>query len=262
MPRFRSQILLIITLLAAGLLINCASSSQDLSAADIQGAFDQGLEYFEKKNWIKAEEAFTFIIYNDPGGPLADDAQYYLAESHFMRDEFLLAISEYDRLLTRMPNSELVEDALWRKTEAYYELSPDFRLEKSNTDKALRYLYEFIDIYPQSEHREQADAYIQEIRNKLGRKIYESGKLYNTMGEYESAILYFNSVIEDYHDTDYALLAQFAKAESIFRRGDLQESLDMIEAYEGRLSELKEKEQLQVQALKRKIQDEIDSAQD
>lgn len=251
--RSRSLALSLSTIILAA----CAGSSTDFSAADIEGVFDQGMEYFEKKNWIKAEEAFTFIIYNDPGGAYADDAQLQLAETHFMREEFLLAISEYDRLLSRMPNSPLVEEALWRKTESYYELSPDFRLEKENTTKALRYLYDFIDIYPASEYRAKADEYIGEIRNKLGRKIFESGKLYNTMGEYESAILYFDSVLEEYSDTDYALRAHFAKAESLYLLEDSEAALVLIKDYEDRLPELKEKEQLQIQALKRKIQDSL-----
>ncbi len=134
-------------------IVSCASSKQaDLQAGDIPGAYQRAMEYFEKKNWIKAEEAFTFIIYNDPAGEYSDDAQYYLAETHFMREEYLLAINEYDRLLSRMPNSPLVEDALWRKTESYVELSPDYRLERDLSDKAIKYLQEFMDYYPDSKH--------------------------------------------------------------------------------------------------------------
>ncbi len=190
----------------------CASQKEELKADDIAETFQRGMNYYEKDNYIKAEEVFTFIIYNDPGGAYADDAQFYLAETYFSREDYLLAISEYDRLIRRMKNSSFVEDAFWRKTEAYCELSPDFRLERDMTDKALKYLYEFIDIYPESKFRDDADSRVLEMRGKLARKLLESARLYDTLHEYESAVFYYDSIINEYADTKHYASARLGKA--------------------------------------------------
>jgi outer membrane protein assembly factor BamD len=193
-------------------MVQCSSQKEALNASDISATFERGMEYLEKENYLKAEETFTFIVYNDPGGAFADDAQFYLAETYFNREEYLLAISEYDRLIRRMKTSSFVEHAFWRKAEAYCELSPDYRLEKDMTEKAIRYLYDFIEIYPESKYIDDANARIVEMREKLAKKLLETAKLYDTLQEFESAIYYYDSVINEYDDTRLHASARLGKA--------------------------------------------------
>jgi len=193
-------------------ILQCSSQKAALDASDINATFERGMEYLEKENYLKAEETFTFIIYNDPGGAFADDAQFYLAETYFNREEYLLAISEYDRLIRRMRTSSFVEHAFWRKAEAYCELSPDFRLEKDMTEKAIRFLYDFIEIYPESKYVDDANNRIVEMREKLAKKLLETAKLYDTLREYESAMYYYDSVIDEYGDTRLHASARLGKA--------------------------------------------------
>ena len=203
--------MVVLLLIGAGLQ-SCASQKEELQAGDIAATFQKGMSYLEKENYIKAEEVFTFIIYNDPAGPYADDAQFYLAETYFDREDYLLAINEYDRLIRRMKNSSFVEDAFWKKTEAYCELSPDYRLKRDMTDKALKFLHEFLEIYPNSEHRPAAKARIVEMREKLAKKLLKSAQLYDTLHEYESAIVYYDGVIQNYADTRLFAEARLGKA--------------------------------------------------
>ena len=208
----RSFISMALILTSAIMVQTCSSQKEALDAGDITSTFERGMVYMEKENYLKAEETFTFIIYNDPGGAFADDAQFYLAESYYHREEYLLAISEYDRLIRRMKNSSFVEHAFWRKAEAYCELSPDYRLEKDMTEKALRFLYDFIEIYPESKYVEDANLRITEMREKLARKLLETARLYDTLQEYESAMYYYDSVILNYADTRLHASARLGKA--------------------------------------------------
>jgi len=107
----RNRFLILAIILLGLSLQQCANQKDVLEASNISDTYQRGLDYFEKDNYLKAEEVFTFIIYNDPGGAYADDAQFQLAETYFEREEYLLAISEYDRLIRRMKNSSFVEDA-------------------------------------------------------------------------------------------------------------------------------------------------------
>jgi len=209
-------------------LQQCASQKEDLEASQIGETYQRGLEYFEKDNYLKAEEVFTFIIYNDPGGAYADDAQFQLAETYFEREEYLLAISEYDRLIRRMKNSSYVEDAFWKKTLSYCELSPDYRLDRDMTDKALRFLYDFVDIYPNSRHSEDAQSRIKEMRGKLAMKLLDSARLYDTLREYESAIYYYDSIINEYSDTDKYASARLGKAGDMAALGRWSEARELM----------------------------------
>jgi len=236
------------------ILLQCAGKKSTLEASNIPETYERGMTYLEKGNYLKAEEVFTFIIYNDPGGAYADDAQFHLAETYYAKEEYLLAISEYDRLIRRMKNSSYVEDAFWRKTEAYCELSPDYRLDRDMTDKALRYLHDFIDIYPQSQYREEADKKIIEMREKLARKQLESGRLYNTLREYESAIFYFDNVIDSYSDTQLYAAARLGKAVSMVGLGRWSEARELLNsiALDGK-EQLTPKELIKMRNLGEKV---------
>ncbi|OIO67476.1 MAG: hypothetical protein AUJ47_00150 [Candidatus Marinimicrobia bacterium CG1_02_48_14] len=205
----------------------CAASKPQHDVKNIAGEYQKGLDFMAKKNWIKSEETFTFIVYNDPAGEYADDAQYSLAETWYFREEYLIAIDEYDRLIQRMPNSPLIPQASWRKAECYYLLSPDYRLDQTLSERALKELQNFVDIFPQDENRIQAAKYIVEIRSKLAHKLYGSGVLYLKLREWDSAKLYFDVVLENYYDTEYLENALMGKAEALVgeNKADEAESL-------------------------------------
>ena len=51
---------------------------------------------------------------------------------------------------------------------------------------------------------EDVEEMIQELRSKLAKKVYESANLYVKLQEYESAIIYLNSLLDIYYDTSWA----------------------------------------------------------
>ena len=63
-------------------------------------------------------------------------------------------------------------------------------------------LQALLDDYSNSEYREEAKALIDELRNKLARKEYATGVLYIKMEEYQSAIMTFEGLIDNYYDTN------------------------------------------------------------
>ncbi len=223
--------LLLKSLLGLGLILiwqGCAASKMAHDANDIPGEYQKGMKFMGKKNWLKAEEAFTFIVYNDPAGEFADDAQFQLGETHYFRDEYLVAIDEYDRLINRMPNSPLLEEASWRKTECYYNLSPDYRLDQTMTKKATKQLQNFIDLFPQSDHRPTARKYLKELRAKMARKLCASGVLYLKLREWGSARVYFDTVLDKYYDTSFQTAASLGKAEALTGENKLDDAGEIL----------------------------------
>jgi outer membrane protein assembly factor BamD len=62
----------------------------------------------------------------------------------------------------------------------------------------------FLEDFPQSELVQVAENSIATLRIKLAEKDYEVGRLYLKLEEYESALIYFRSVLINYYDTDFA----------------------------------------------------------
>jgi outer membrane protein assembly factor BamD len=62
----------------------------------------------------------------------------------------------------------------------------------------------FLEDFPQSELVQDAEQSITKLRIKLAEKDFEVGRLYLKLEEYESALIYFRSVLNNYYDTDFS----------------------------------------------------------
>lgn len=193
-------------------LSSCASSKPEYKM-DLQVNFDRGVELFEKEKYYKAIDFFTFVVFNSPGSEIADDAQLYLGNCHFGLKEYIVAVDEYKRLINRWPASELVETARYKSAQALYELSPHYTLYQENTEAAIIEYQSFIEDYPGSEFRDEAENTVKELKVKLAQKVYDSGMLYMVFREWDAAIITFEKMEENYFDSEIIDLAYLKMAQ-------------------------------------------------
>lgn len=208
-------------------LVGCSKKADSVRMA-AEEYFKRGEEAFQKKRYDKAIDNFNMVLLNSPGGELADDAQYYLGDCYFEKKEYLLAASEYQQLTERYSYSPLVEKAYFRIALSYFEQSPKYPLDQQSTVRALQYFQDFIDAYPASELRPEAEEKITDIRNKLSRKVFENGKLYRKMQYYDSAILYLDKMLDEYYDTKWAVFAHLEKAYCYIRLRQFDQYREML----------------------------------
>jgi len=102
------------------------------------------------------------------------------------------------------------------------------------TLRAMDALQAFIDYYPERADRvKEAQDLIEECRSKLAHKEFASGVIYIKTKDFPSAIIYFQSVIEKYYDTEWAAEAAFRLGEAY--AGD-EKPDDAVAAYEAFLA--------------------------
>lgn len=202
---------LLFLIFLALLIMNCAGKKPK-TYEDFNIYYQKGQKYYEKEKWLKAVDNFRLYILNNPGGELADDAQFYLGECYFNRKEYLLAVAEFTQLVERYKYSELLIDGYYKIAHSYYKLSPRYERDQENTEMALRQLQEFIDSYPGTDYAQKATKNIDELRNKLGRKLYESAKIYRKLSQWDAAILYCDEMLNSYYDSEWAVWAKYEKA--------------------------------------------------
>jgi len=183
--------------------IGCAGK-KPIEQLTLEERFKRGMEYIDKKKYYNAQQEFQIVVISGSHTDLGDDAQFYLAETYFKNKEYILAISEYERLTRKMKYSEYVEQARWRICQAYVKESPNYYHDQTNTDKALQKLQEFIDEYPNSEYSDDANNTILKLRNKLAEKVYHTGELYIKLHAFDSAVVAFEDMLIKYYDTDMA----------------------------------------------------------
>ncbi|MFC1480782.1 outer membrane protein assembly factor BamD [Candidatus Neomarinimicrobiota bacterium] len=194
---------LIIALLIGGLLAGCAGRNKD-GDNDIEVRYSRGMKRFEKGKWLKASEDFNWVVLNNPAGNLAAEAQYYYAECAYQQDQFVEAQLEFERLLRRWASTTHMLDARYRIVQSLVSQSPKYFYDQETTTASINELQLFIDDFPDTEYRVEAEELITQLRFKIAKKYYESGRQYLKWRQSDAARIYLETVIAQYYDTELA----------------------------------------------------------
>jgi outer membrane protein assembly factor BamD len=206
--------------------------AKSLANLSPQELFAAGKEAYGREKYLKAIELFQTVVYNYPGETIVDSAQYYLALSYFGNKEYELAEVEFNRLIINYPSSPYFEHAIFMKAVSAFEATPKhYGLDQTALKDAIKQFEDFIIDFPESELVEDARKYLLAARTRLARKFYEAGIVYSRMRAFEAAKIYFQKVIDDYTDTEYAPKASYQYAEMEYKLGRYEEARRKFEDF-------------------------------
>lgn len=89
---------------------------------DDRANYQAALELLRQGRYPQAESAFTQFLVDFPDSDLRDNAQYWLAETHYVNREFETALAAFQVVLDDFPNSRKIPDALLKVGFCNYEL--------------------------------------------------------------------------------------------------------------------------------------------
>lgn len=84
--------------------------------------YQAAFELLKEQRYEPAAMAFQQFLIAYPDSELADNAQYWLAESHYVTQMFDKALDEFEVVITKFPRSRKVPDALLKKGYCNYEI--------------------------------------------------------------------------------------------------------------------------------------------
>ena len=84
--------------------------------------YQAAFELLKAQRYEPAALAFQQFLVTFPESELADNAQYWLAESHYVTQRFDQALSEFEIVIRKFPSSRKVPDALLKMGYCNYEL--------------------------------------------------------------------------------------------------------------------------------------------
>jgi outer membrane protein assembly factor BamD len=177
-------------------------------------AMSKAMHYYNKKRWTEAASSFETVLSIGRGTATAEQAQFLLAECYEKNGEHLLAASEYERFANNYPKSDRRQEAHFLEARNYYDLSPRYKLDQTDTEKAMEKLQLYITRYPDASRTDSALVMMDDLRNKLARKMYESAKLYQKLKSYQAAAVYFGLTMDRFPESKWAepALAEQVKA--------------------------------------------------
>ena len=84
--------------------------------------YQAAFELLKEQQYGPAASAFEQFLVTFPDSELADNAQYWLAESHYVTQQFDLALGGFEVVIESFPESRKVPDALLKIGYCNYEL--------------------------------------------------------------------------------------------------------------------------------------------
>jgi outer membrane protein assembly factor BamD len=197
------------------MLVRCGGHAPSASSAPPAGElFGRAKALYEDRKWEKAKAAFEGVIFSYPGAAFVDTAQYYLAACSYNLKDYITAADEYRRLHARYPNSPLVDDGDLNRCRALLKIAPgNATLDQEKTQDAITEISLFKDNYPLSELLPSIDSLMADAQGRLSRRDFRAAVLYQRLGRYEAARIYFQQVIDNHTESPYVPDCLFYMAE-------------------------------------------------
>ena len=98
-----------------------------------------------------------------------------------------------------------------------YELSPSYRLDQTNSIKAIDGFQLFANTYPNSERVKDCNKYIDELRAKLEKKAFDQAVLYYNLKQYQSATHAFENLLRDFPDSQDVERVRFLMSKASYQ---------------------------------------------
>jgi len=165
----------------------------------------------------RAIEIYKKVVDNSPYGKLADEAQFKLGEAFKKVERYDEAIVAFQKIVDDYQSSKLVEKAKYEVATCAYKssLKPDYDIEPTN--KAIKAFEEFSQENAGDDLSKEASSTIQRLKDRSAEKSMSVAKFYESQKHYESAIIYYQDVVDRFPDCSFINTAN-AKIEELKRK--------------------------------------------
>jgi len=200
---------------AALLLTSCGEYQKLLRSDDTAKKYAAMDSLYDAGKLKKSLKLMEQLVPAYRGKPQAEDLMFKYANTFYLLEDYFLSGYQFDRFETSYPKSDSIEVAAYKSAKSYYQLSPRYSLDQRETNLALEKLQGYINKYPNSERRLEANALVKELREKLEKKDIEVADQYLDTGEtlrtFGPAIGAYDNFIADHPGSKYRKDAFFGR---------------------------------------------------
>ncbi|MDR2835693.1 MAG: outer membrane protein assembly factor BamD [Bacteroidales bacterium] len=182
---------------------SCNDYKKLMKSTDYEKKYERAMQYYEKNDFARAQTVFEELRTIFRGTEKAENVSYYYAKSTYGIGEYTLAGYLFKDFTRQFRASSRAEECQFLSAYCYYLLSPSISLEQIDTETSIAELQYFIEKYPNSEKKAEAEKCLDELQNKLELKAYNNAMLYHTIGDYKAAIVALKNVSIDFPDTQH-----------------------------------------------------------
>jgi outer membrane protein assembly factor BamD len=182
---------------------SCSDYNRILKGRDMDAKLDLAIKLYDKGDYFKALPLLEELTTVFRGTKKAEKTYYYYAYTNYKLGDYETAAYDFENFAKTFPSSEFAEECSYMHAYCYYQNSPEFSLDQTNTIKAINELQLFTDRYPRSARVEQCNKLIDTLRAKLELKAYNNAEMYYDMESYTAAITSFKNLLNDFPSTNF-----------------------------------------------------------
>ncbi len=152
----------------------------------------------------KAVEVFQAIAQDGPFSEYGELAQYKLGLAHLALQEYEEAVTAFEQVTSRYPNSPLVDDARYQLAQASLKgiFTPGY--DQSPTDLAVRELEAFLASYPESELSAEAAKRVDSLKEQRAAHDFMVAQFYEQRKRPAAAKILYEDIVRRYGQTSWA----------------------------------------------------------
>lgn len=164
----------------------------------------KALEYYEKKEYVKAQQLFedlaSSVNFGTKDGELV---LYYQAMTNYQLKDYILAAYQFRSFYRRYPLSEHAEECAYMSAYCHYLESPPYSLDQTDTRDAITEFTFFVKQFPKSPRVPECNKLVDKLYDKLELKDYEIAKQYYRIYDYKAAIASFENLLREFPDSKH-----------------------------------------------------------
>lgn len=181
---FMKKYIIIIALFTGTIFTSCGEYNKVLKSTDQEYQYEAAKSYFGKGQYTKAATILEGLITILKGTENGEESLYMLAMSYFNQGDYVTASHYFTNYYTTYPKGIYTELSRFHSGKSLFLDTPEARLDQSSTYKAIQELQMFMEYFPESTRKTEAQLMIFNLQDKLVLKDYLSAKLYYDLGTY------------------------------------------------------------------------------
>lgn len=192
-------------LLSAGIALttSCNTYNKVVKSYDNSLKYETAKRYYIKKDYTKAASLLEDVVLFMKGKANAEESLYLLGMTYFNQGDYITASHYFKTYYTTYPRGLFSEYSRYMSAKSLYLDSPEARLDQSGTYMAIQELQMFMEYFPESKYKSEAQEMQFELQDKLVYKDYLAAKLYFDLGDYmgnnyEACIVTAQNALKDY----------------------------------------------------------------
>lgn len=215
----------------------CQSVNKVLKNPDPQYKLRMAEQYFAKKKYSLAQQVYEDIMPAFRGQPEFEDIYYKYAYTAYYQKDYLNAENLFKGYLDVFSTSPRAEEIDFMRAFTFYKQSPKAALDQTSTRKAIGMMQTFINTHPGSARNKEANGIIDQLRLKLEAKDQKAAQLYYDLGQYRAAAVAFNTMLNEYAESDHGPEYKLMAIKSYFRFAEMSVEDKKAERFEKVIEE-------------------------